>query len=424
MGKVDLSILLSCYPDEGNAEGILSAVQAFAKRHEIACDVSLLRHGSNPKRDDASGDGKPELSTNVIWRNSFGECFREGLKSAKGEWILTINTNGSHNPSYLHMLWKNRLDADMVIASRYVRGGFSNRSFPGALSGRILNWFLVSILDIPVRDITSGFFICRREALGEFDLSSKDYDVFVEAIVKTYAFGFKIAEVPFHATAPSHARSTWGKTRHAYNLLRSSFSLWRTRNTVYFADYDLRAYQSRLPPQRWWHRRRYKVTAAFMEEGLSTLEVGCGTGRMFFAHPDHIGLDMDIRKTRFLGQWKYQVVTGDASALPFPDGSFEQLICQEVVEHSTQTEEIFSEFSRVLKPGGVLVLSTPDYSPGSLWPPIEKIYARVMPNAYAEEHITRFTRESLRSVLEEHGFEVSASKNAFFSIMHVKALRK
>ena len=63
--------------------------------------------------------------------------------------------------------------------------------------------------------------------------------------------------------------------------------------------------------------------------------------------------------------------------------------------------------SRVLKPGGLVILGTPDYATW-VWRTIEPIYGFLMPGGYKDEHITHFTRESLTEVMVRHGFAVEA----------------
>jgi hypothetical protein len=63
----------------------------------------------------------------------------------------------------------------------------------------------------------------------------------------------------------------------------------------------------------------------------------------------------------------------------------------------------------VLAPGGRLVLGTPDYG-GWQWPVIEAIYARVAPGAYADEHITHYTRPELVALFEAKGYRLQATR--------------
>jgi hypothetical protein len=55
---------------------------------------------------------------------------------------------------------------------------------------------------------------------------------------------------------------------------------------------------------------------------------------------------------------------------------------------------------RILRPGGVLILGTPDYSTAS-WRVIERLYALLIPGGYADEHITHYTREGLIRMLDD-----------------------
>jgi len=59
---------------------------------------------------------------------------------------------------------------------------------------------------------------------------------------------------------------------------------------------------------------------------------------------------------------------------------------------------------RVLTPDGLLIVGTPDYG-GWSWPFIEWVYGKLMPGAYADEHITHYTRQSLIDQIERYGFK-------------------
>jgi 2-polyprenyl-3-methyl-5-hydroxy-6-metoxy-1,4-benzoquinol methylase len=55
-------------------------------------------------------------------------------------------------------------------------------------------------------------------------------------------------------------------------------------------------------------------------------------------------------------------VQGSAMSLPFPDESFDRILCSEVIEHIPGFEAVFPEFHRCLRPGGVLVITTPNWN--------------------------------------------------------------
>jgi SAM-dependent methyltransferase len=114
------------------------------------------------------------------------------------------------------------------------------------------------------------------------------------------------------------------------------------------------------------------------------LDVGCGTGRHLLElsrlRASFIGLDMsreDLRKMRYLVHLTAKerpvvatigAVQGDGERLPFADGLFDCVICTETLEHVPDDRLVARELVRVLRPGGVLVLSVPDeHSERLLW---------------------------------------------------------
>ena len=57
------------------------------------------------------------------------------------------------------------------------------------------------------------------------------------------------------------------------------------------------------------------------------------------------------------------VVQGDALHLPFPDGSFDRVICSEVLEHIPNDVAVMRELARVLRPGGTMAITVPRFGP-------------------------------------------------------------
>jgi ubiquinone/menaquinone biosynthesis C-methylase UbiE len=116
---------------------------------------------------------------------------------------------------------------------------------------------------------------------------------------------------------------------------------------------------------------------------------------------------MDIlqNKLRWLQPCHRLLVRGSCDSLPFRDESFSAVINSEVIEHVPDVPESFTEMRRVIKPGGLLILGTPDYGRW-LWWLLEWIYGRVLPGGYAKEHITHFTYEQLAARLRATGFEI------------------
>lgn len=118
-----------------------------------------------------------------------------------------------------------------------------------------------------------------------------------------------------------------------------------------------------------------------LRDGQRALDLGCGAGRhvhaMYYHSKCHVvGLDLgfeDVRRTRDgFGtcpdmdpetKRAFSLTVGNALSLPFPDGSFDKILCSEVLEHIPDYEQAVAEIDRILKPGGTLAVSVPRYWP-------------------------------------------------------------
>ena len=94
------------------------------------------------------------------------------------------------------------------------------------------------------------------------------------------------------------------------------------------------------------------------------LEDGCGVG-MYIKHlAPHvgsiIGLDYDHQRASEAHQHSPQIVNGASEELPFPTNSFDAILSHEVLEHVRDDRSAVEEMLRVLKPGGVIAMFTPN----------------------------------------------------------------
>lgn len=103
-----------------------------------------------------------------------------------------------------------------------------------------------------------------------------------------------------------------------------------------------------------------------LREGLRFLEVGCGAGPLcdsLSSNTGALGFGIDISTASVAGQLTrrgnrsgYDVVTASATELPFHDALFDVVLCTDLVEHLANPAAFYAEASRVLKPGGRLLI--------------------------------------------------------------------
>lgn len=341
----------------------------------------------------------------------YGAAFRAGIDGAAGTYIIHLEMDLVHPEKLILKLWEAREEADLVIASRYVPGGKSNSPVVRRVLSRIGNQIFSRGLGLSIEDMTSAYRIYRRSQVQKVQIAADGFEVLQEALVKYYVAGYTIAEIPFNEPFLK-PRLAWERLLAInWDYVKTHFNLWRLRNSIASADYDHRAFHSWVPPQRYWQRQRYKHISALLKGQEHSIDVGCGSSQIISSLPEgSLAIDILLNKLRYSRRYKNAVLSqASIFALPVPDASTPCVVCSQVIEHVPR-EGALEELDRVLQKGGLLILGTPDYSKWQ-WIVIERLYGLLLPQAYADEHITHYTYQSLLEVfVTQWGYQLEEAR--------------
>jgi len=336
----------------------------------------------------------------------YGNAILRGFSEAQGEYVLTMDADLSHPTDFVKDLWATREDADIVIASRYVAGGKADQPIFRLFLSKVLNIFFGKGLSIDAKDLSSGYRLYRKSIFGRLDLEFTNFVLLIEILLKAHGHGYIVKEVPFHYKPRGSGSSKARIFKFGFDYLRLFRRVWKIRNSVSFPDYDWRAHNSRIWLQRYWQRTRHKIILRFVPPEVSTCDVGCGSSHILADMPHAVGVDLRHDKLAFMRKTNKLLVQGDGMGLPFDDEQFECVISSEIIEHiPDENGKHIDECTRVLKPGGIFVLGTPDYDRWE-WVTIEWLYKKVKPDAYGDEHVTIYTFDSLSKALTDRGYEI------------------
>ena len=407
MYQCDLSIIIPCMNEAENLKELLPLINNFIC-NMVNYEIIVVDGRSH----DNTVQVAQSLGAIAITQQGkgYGNALKTGFARARGEYILTMDGDLSHHPSLIPNMIRRRQEADVLIASRFIRQGYSRAPLSRNLMSILLNKTFQIAISMPFEDLSSGFRIYRKCVLDSIDIEMEYYNVLQEILVKIYVQGYHIKEIPFHYKPRHKGRSKAKVFKYGFAYFRYLPTAWRLRNDSDSADYDERAFHSRHPLQKYWQRKRYEIIVDAVGNDKKILDIGSGSSMIMEALPHSHSLDIMSNRLRYKNHdTKRNSVQGSVFSLPFEDGEFDCVIFSQVIEHLPQDDVILDECVRVIKPGGKLIFGTPDYG-GWQWPMFEWLYSIFNPIGYIDEHITHFTLESCINELEKRGLTIQYYK--------------
>jgi dolichol-phosphate mannosyltransferase len=215
-------ILIPTYNERDNVRSLIPRVFSYCPEAKVIVI------------DDSSPDGTAEeikkisLSFPNLFlisrskKDGLGNAYKEALlhclKSENFSKLATMDADGSHDPKYLPYLFKKAETCDLVIGSRYVRGGgVENWSVLRRLLSRFGNYYARMVTGIKIRDFTAGFVVVDKKILEKIDindLTANGYSYQIEFKFRCLASEPKISfcEIPIIFTERRQGKSkmSWG----------------------------------------------------------------------------------------------------------------------------------------------------------------------------------------------------------------------
>jgi dolichol-phosphate mannosyltransferase len=226
----DVTVVLPTYNERDSLPSLLRALGEVLPRQGFRSEVLVV--------DDDSPDGTAEVARSMPMpvpltvrvrkgERGLASAILLGLREARGRVAVVMDADGSHPVGTVPPLARAILgrEAEMALASRYMRGG-ETRDWP---LGRRLISHGATFLARPLtsaRDPMSGFFAVDRSILDRTSLDPVGYKIALEILVRSRPFPIK--EVPFVFTERSVGQSKMG-TREIARYLRHLGRLSRFR---------------------------------------------------------------------------------------------------------------------------------------------------------------------------------------------------
>jgi dolichol-phosphate mannosyltransferase len=223
-----LLVCLATFNERDNLPGIVAAIRGAVP----GADVLVI--------DDGSPDGTGELADDLARADAHVRVLHRPGKLGLGTAVLDgmyhalahghdafayLDADLSHPPAELPRLLEALAGHDVVIGSRYVRGGRTeNWPWPRRLLSRCVNGLVRLLFGMPVRDASGGYRVYRTELLARAHLDrvrSRGYSFFQEVLFRCHRAGARIAEVPitFANRRAGKSKVDWREAARSLGML-------------------------------------------------------------------------------------------------------------------------------------------------------------------------------------------------------------
>ena len=198
MSNQKISIILCTYNEANYIENTISKLQKTINNLEIIV-----------VDDDSKDDTRVKIKNHTDLKNvklihrkktrGLASAFLTGLISSNGDYVGWIDTNMSELViRFNEMSDLLSSEYDIVILSRYIKGGGDNRAFFRSFCSKFFNFICRLLLGSKIKDYTSGIFLMKKKVLDEVTFLSYGHgEFFIEFIENAHRKGFKIKEIPY-----------------------------------------------------------------------------------------------------------------------------------------------------------------------------------------------------------------------------------
>lgn len=193
-----LSIIIPSFNEEKNLMYLLPELKSILKLTDTEYEIITV------DAKDSTDNTKEVCKTNSVkyikqTQKGYGDAFRTGISAAKNDFIMVVDADNSQDISKIPEMYKKMISgADIVIGSRYVKGGKTSDPPINIIMSRLLNTAYRTVLNLKQKDISTDFRIYDQKKLKAVTTTCKNFDVIEETLflLKRAFPDIRIEEVP------------------------------------------------------------------------------------------------------------------------------------------------------------------------------------------------------------------------------------
>lgn len=225
--KNGISVILPAYLEEENLKILLPKLNNCLK--DIDYEIIVIDTQQPQDNTKQVCNENKCLYISRTGGNNYGDAIRTGISNAHKDYTVIMDADGSHDPENIITFYNEMRSEkyDLIIGSRYCKGGDTENPFILKLMSRILNLTYKIIFRLPVDDVSDSFRMYKTCQIKDLTLQCQNFDIVEEILIllNIYHKPLSVKEVPI-----IFSERAYGKSKR--DLVRFIFSYLKTMHTL------------------------------------------------------------------------------------------------------------------------------------------------------------------------------------------------
>jgi len=187
---LDISVVIPVLGETPFLEQVLEELGAALKELGITFEILVAS-----ARQDEELAAIVERCGARYWHEPsvrYAAAVMKGVFDAQGEYVLTMDPDAAYPGDAVRALWNAREQGDVIVASRYLAASQNEQPWLRHVVSRLMNGFFSKALSTPVKDLTCGFRLYRRNAFEHIRVQMPGVAFLLETLLKFFGNGIRL----------------------------------------------------------------------------------------------------------------------------------------------------------------------------------------------------------------------------------------